>query len=265
MDSLTRRRGARGWIALVVVGLVGGVLSGMFGVGGGIVMIPLLMMLAGFDQRTASATSLVAIVPTAIAGAATYAAGGRIAVVAGLLLAAGGILGSYLGALLLKRLPIVWLRWLFVALLLGVAVRMALVAAPRIGAAVEIDGLIGAGLVGIGLLVGVVSGLFGIGGGVIAVPALIALMGMDDLTAKGTSLLMMIPTATSGTVANLRNRVVDIRAGIVVGVAAVAASFGGVALAFLIPPQIGGIVFAALLVLSAAQLAWRAIKAQRSR
>ncbi|MFW8746156.1 TSUP family transporter, partial [Mesorhizobium japonicum] len=53
-------------LALLVIGVLGGILSGLFGVGGGIIMVPLLTMFAGMDQRHASATSLIAIVPTSV-------------------------------------------------------------------------------------------------------------------------------------------------------------------------------------------------------
>ena len=67
------RRRAVAVLLLVLIGGIGGLLSGAFGVGGGIVMVPLLIVLARLDQRHASATSLVAIVPAAAAGAISYA------------------------------------------------------------------------------------------------------------------------------------------------------------------------------------------------
>ena len=98
----------------------------------------------------------------------------------------------------------------------------------------------------------------------IAVPALIALFGAGDLIAKGTSLLFMVPTAVSGTVNNVRGRVVDLRTGLIVGVAATIASFGGVALAFVMPPVVSSVLFAALLLAAAIQLAVRAWRMRRS-
>jgi hypothetical protein len=60
------------WINLTAIGVVGGVLSGLFAVGGGILMVPLLVWRTGMDQRRAAATSLVAIVPTALVSSTTY-------------------------------------------------------------------------------------------------------------------------------------------------------------------------------------------------
>ena len=70
----------------------------------------------------------------------------------------------------------------------------------------ELDVLTIVGMIALGVVIGIASGLFGIGGGIIMVPAFIALLGMSDLVAKGTSLAVMIPTAISGTVANARAR-----------------------------------------------------------
>ena len=118
-------------------------------------------------------------------------------------------------------------------------------------------------MLGIGAVTGVAAGLFGIGGGVILVPALVVLFGFNDLLAKGTSLLAMVPTAAVGTLGNLRARQVDLRAGAVLGLAATAASFAGVALAFLVPPRASTALFAALLLGAAAQLLWRTLRPRR--
>ena len=126
---------------LALIGAAGGLLSGAFGVGGGILMVPLLITFAHMDQRRASATSLAAIVPTAVVGAITYFVNGEVDVIAALFVAAGGIVGGWLGAKLLKRLPLGWLRWMFIALLVVVAVRMLFFVPERGDGLVELDAL----------------------------------------------------------------------------------------------------------------------------
>jgi uncharacterized membrane protein YfcA len=254
--------GRRYWIALAGIGLVGGLLSGVFGVGGGIVMVPLLIALAGMDQRRAATTSLAAIVPTSIAGSLGYLAAGHIDLVAGTIIAAGAVVGSVIGAKLLRRIPLFWLRWMFITLLLVVALRMVLVE-PERGETLDLDALVVLGYLALGLVMGVASGLFGIGGGVIAVPALVAVFGVSDLIAKGTSLLVLVPTSIVGTLTNLRAHAVDLRAGLVVGLAATVAAIPGVALAVLIPPRLSSILFAALLLIAVAQLTVTAVRAHR--
>lgn len=252
----------RYWLVLGLIGVIGGFLSGMFGVGGGIVMVPLLVGLAKMDQRRAAATSLVAIVPASLVGATTYALNGHTDFVAGGFIVVGAVVGAIIGTRLLRRIPLSWLRWMFIALLVVVAARLLLVAPIR-GEAADLTAYIIVGYVVLGLFMGIASGLFGIGGGVIAVPGLIALFGASDLIAKGTSLLVMLPTGIVGTVANLRAKLVDLRAGLVVGIAATLVSAPGVAVALVIPPRLSGILFAGLLILAAVQLSIKAVRAQR--
>ena len=248
---------------LAIVGAAGGLFSGAFGVGGGILMVPLLITFARLDQRHAASTSLAAIVPAAIAGSVTYLVNGEIDLFAALFVAIGAVIGSWVGAWLLRTLSLGWLRWLFIALLLVVAVRLLVVAPVRGGGLAELDAATIAAMLGLGIVIGIASGLFGIGGGVIMVPAFIALFGMGDLVAKGTSLLVMIPTAVSGTIVNARAGIVDLRASLVVGIAATITSFAGVAIAFVLPPEWSAWLFAALILVSAAQLTIRAIRLQQ--
>ncbi|WP_243399024.1 sulfite exporter TauE/SafE family protein [Cryobacterium zongtaii] len=261
--TAARPTGAWYWSALVLTGVIGGLLSGLFGVGGGIVMVPLLISLVRMDQRRAATTSLAAIVPTSIVGSLTYLANGHIDLIAGAIIAAGAVVGALIGSNLLQRIPLFWLRWLFIALLIVVAARM-LVVEPERGAALELNWIVVLGYLTLGLTMGIASGLFGIGGGVIAVPALVAVFGVSDLIAKGTSLLVLVPTSIVGTVANLRAGLVDLPAGLVVGAAATVAAVPGVALAVLIPPRLSSILFAVLLILAAGQLTVKALRTKRA-
>ncbi len=258
-----RAAGTGFWLVLMGVGLVGGILSGLFAIGGGIIMVPLLMALANFDQRRAAATSLAAIVPASIVGSTTYLLAGEIDLLAGFFIALGGIVGALLGSALLKKIPIVWLRWMFIVFILLVAARMVLVSPVR-GESLEFSVLVALGYVVLGLVMGILSGLFGIGGGIIVVPALIGIFAISDLIAKGTSLLVMIPTSAIGTGANWRAGTVDVRAGLIVGVAATTASIPGAALALALPARLSGILFGLLLLVVAAQLTVRALRTSRS-
>jgi uncharacterized protein len=249
-------------LALVFVGVLGGILSGMFGVGGGIIMVPLLTILTRMDQRRASATSLVAIVPVSIVGAITYGLAGHVDLIAGVAIAVGGIGGSLIGARLLRTLPIGWLRWLFIALLVVVAIRL-FFEVPGSATGISYNWYSIAGLVVLGVAMGVASGLFGIGGGVIVVPVLVALFGAPELLAKGTSLLAMIPAAATGTFANVRAHLVSVPDGLLVGIPAALASLGGSALAFLLPAQLSTTLFAILILAAVAQLVYRAVRKER--
>src|SRR5437660_12930076 len=89
---------------LIAIGGAGGFLSGLLGVGGGVIMVPLLVLWTGFRQREAHAVSLGAIIPISLAGVITYGAAGEIRVGYGLAIAAGSIVGARLGAGLLARI-----------------------------------------------------------------------------------------------------------------------------------------------------------------
>ena len=249
-------------VTLALIGLLAGFFSGMFGVGGGIILVPLMVGLLGFSQRLASGTSLAAILPTAVAGLIGYTLNGSVDWVAGACLAVGAVAGSLIGTWLLHIIPQRALRWAFIAFLVVVAVRMFFLVPDR-SAELEFSPFVVLALVLVGLLVGILSGLLGIGGGVVVVPALMVFFGASDLIAKGSSLLMMIPTSITGTIANARRDNVDLRAAAVMGALAVPASFGGVAVAVIMPAQLGSILFALLLLYSISQLLFKALKERR--
>jgi hypothetical protein len=109
----------------------------------------------------------------------------------------------------------------------------------------------------LGLGAGVLAGMFGVGGGLLFVPALVAL-GLDHHDATGTSLLAILPTVLVGTWRQSRYGNVRWRGALVLGLAAAAAAQGGVALAEALSDATLRRLFAALLVLVAVQVAWRA-------
>jgi uncharacterized membrane protein YfcA len=112
----------------------------------------------------------------------------------------------------------------------------------------------------VGLLAGVLAGMFGVGGGILFVPALLAL-GLDSHVAIGTSLLAIIPAVVAGTWQNARAGTVRWRAAGVVGIAAVVSSQLGVLVAESLPAHVLQKLFAVLLVGVAAQVALRARRA----
>jgi uncharacterized membrane protein YfcA len=106
---------------LLGIGFGGGVLSGLLGVGGGVVMVPLLVLWAGYRQREAHAVSLGAIIPISVAGIATYGVAGEVRWWQALGLAAGSVVGAQLGAGLLARIDERLLKVVFGTFLIGVA------------------------------------------------------------------------------------------------------------------------------------------------
>jgi uncharacterized membrane protein YfcA len=113
-------------VRLVLIGLVAGFFSALFGVGGGVVIVPLLILVVGWEMRPATATSLAAIGITATAGVVTYVVHGEVEPVYALLVGVPAALGAVGGATLQQRVPVRTLSFLFAALLLAIAIRMLL-------------------------------------------------------------------------------------------------------------------------------------------
>jgi uncharacterized membrane protein YfcA len=102
------------WLMLVVIGALGGVSAGLFGVGGGIVIVPALIYWAGFSQHAATGTSLAVLLPPiGLAATLEYYRHGNVDVHAALILAASMFAGSWLGAYLANQMKGPHLRLLF--------------------------------------------------------------------------------------------------------------------------------------------------------
>ncbi|MDQ6919747.1 MAG: sulfite exporter TauE/SafE family protein [Candidatus Dormibacteraeota bacterium] len=108
----------------ILTGLAVGVLSGVMGIGGGILLVPIMVLGFGFTQHVAQGTSLAAIVPTAIVGAYTHDRAHNVDRGAAIWLSVGGLAGALLGALVAVQLPRELLVRLFGALLLYSAYRI---------------------------------------------------------------------------------------------------------------------------------------------
>ena len=112
--------------APIFLGLGAGVISGLFGVGGGVVMVPGLVLLLGLGPHKAHATSVAAIVVAAAAAMTPFAVAGDIDWAAAPVLLAGGAAGAVMGARLLGKVSAAWLNRGFVVLLLITAARLAI-------------------------------------------------------------------------------------------------------------------------------------------
>jgi uncharacterized membrane protein YfcA len=108
----------------IAIGIAGGVLSGLLGVGGGIVMVPLLVLWTAYGQRDAHALSLGAIIPISCASVITFGAAGKVRPAEALALAAGAIAGARIGAGALARIEERRLKLVFALFLAAVGVLM---------------------------------------------------------------------------------------------------------------------------------------------
>lgn len=253
---------ARSIIVLIVVGMLVGVLSGMFGIGGGTVIVPALVWL-GLSQRNAAATSTLAIVPTSISGVVSYATGGHVDWLAAVLLFCGMFVGGQIGSWLLSRLPELVLRWIFVAFLVFVVINQVSFVPSR-DHQIVMSVTTGICLALLGVIIGTLAGLLGIGGGALAVPSLSMLFGASDLIARGTSLLAMFPNSITTSAANLKRKLAHVKTALIIGVVAAVTAPLGTWIAGEVSPRVGAIMFACYLCVLLVRSVFVAVKATRA-
>ncbi|HEX6298860.1 MAG TPA: sulfite exporter TauE/SafE family protein [Acidimicrobiia bacterium] len=244
---------------LGAIGLAAGILGGGLGVGGGIIMVPLLVWV-GVDRHRAHATSLAAIVFIAAAGASSFGWSGEVDFGLGITVGVGGIFGSVIGASVMHRVSSRALTIIFGVVLLVAAIRMILSADPLPGAVdfSEISKILIA--LSVGLIAGFFAGLAGIGGGVVIVPSSVLLLGLDQHQAQGTSLVAIVFTAVSGSLVNLRNHRVRPLDGLLAGVGGIVGSLIGSRTALLIEGRILSVVFGFLVLFVAVRSLLRTLR-----
>ena len=183
----------------VVIGFAAGLLSGLFGVGGGIVMTPGLNLLVNLPPVIAVETPLPVIFPTAAVGAATYWRAGEVDLRAAAWIGGVGAAASVAGAAAtqvvggrwLLLITAILLAWQSVQILRGSSVTSRTDGAEAIPAW---------GLIAVGVVAGFLSGLLGIGGGLVIVPALAGMLGMPLKRTLGTSLVCIVAMVVPGTI-----------------------------------------------------------------
>ncbi|MFB7936063.1 sulfite exporter TauE/SafE family protein [Streptomyces sp. NPDC056049] len=177
-------------VLALLAGALVGLALGSLGAGGSIITVPALIYLLGFTPAEATTASLVIVIVTSVTALLAHARSGQVRWRAGLLFAAAGLLPAAAAGALSARVPAALLTLAFAALAVLAGVRMlrrrtspenGMVSGPRAAAA-------GAGL-------GMVTGFLGVGGGFLAVPALVSVLAVPMSAAVGTSLLVIIANA----------------------------------------------------------------------
>jgi uncharacterized protein len=251
-------------VRVVLVGLVAGLLSGLFGVGGGILIVPALVLLLGFTQRLAHGTSLASVLPIAIASLTSYAMEDKVDWKVGALLAVGAVFGAVVGTHILHRLPHDALAIAFAVLLVATALRLLFDHSEATGRG-ALDAATVLTLILVGLITGVLAGLLGVGGGIFVVPAMVVGYGIPAAVAKGTSLAMIVPTSIIGTWRNRKNANVDLRVAVILGLAGVVSALVGSKIAVGMSEKTSNVLFACLLLFVAARMAWQVVVARGRR
>jgi hypothetical protein len=227
------------------------------------VLVPLQVLWAKREQHRAIGTSLAAILPIAIVAGATYYFGSsspQADLNVAFFVAAGGVFGAVLGALVAKRVPDRALKMIVAILLLGAGMKelydVFIGNSPQLvgGATATFQPADYALMTAGGLLIGVISGLTGVGGGVLVVPLLALGFGIGQRVAQGTSLIAMLPTAAIGALTHHRSGNVDLRAASWMAVAGVPAALIGSALALWLPARALGGLFGIFLLIAATRM-----------
>jgi uncharacterized membrane protein YfcA len=242
------------------IGGIAGFAGGLLGLGGGFVMVPLQVMWARRGQHLANGTSLAAILPIALVAGAVYYFGPtnpQTDLTVAFFLAVGSTLGALIGALAARRVSDRALKRIVAVLLLGLGLKevydTVVVAAAHITAQALGPGqyaLIAAG----GLVIGIVSGLTGVGGGILVVPLLALGFGIAQRVAQGTSLIAILPTAAIGAFTYSRRGDVDLRAAAWMAGAGVPAALIGASVALWLPERVLVGAFGIFLLFAAARM-----------
>lgn len=246
-----------------VVGIGAGFLSGLFGVGGGILMVPGLVLLMRLDQRLAHGVSLTAVVPIAVASTLSYAVADEVDWAVAGCLALGALAGAVVGTHLLARLRHRVLGIAFTVLMVATAVRL-LFEQPDAAGRGALGWVAAVALVAVGLISGILAGLLGVGGGIVMVPAMVVGLGMPSALAKGTSLAVIISTALMGTWRNLRAGNTDLPVAAATGLAGMASAFAGGRVSVGMSESLSNALFAALLVVMSVQMTWKLVRERSS-
>jgi len=252
----------------ILLGLLAGFQGGLFGVGGGIVMVPGMVLFLGITQHRAHATSLAAMIVSSSAAVVPLALDNRIDWDTAGFLVVGAMAGAYLGARLFSRIPEIWLALGFVAVALASAVRM-LLERDTPGAAATGTATIDAGWVGIlgfvlvGFTAGALGAVMGVGGGIVNVPALVTLYSFEQHLAQGTSLAVIVPTALVAAMTHGRRGHVDWRLAALLASGGLAGGWLGARTALALDGALLRVLFVCFLLLMVTRMLWRTW--QRSR
>ncbi len=272
------------FIATALVGIVVGILSGLLGIGGGTLMVPIFRLGFGLSAFASTATSLFTIIPTSLVGFVTHIKNKTCIPQVGIAAGLGGAVTSPIGVYLANISP-AWLVMLAAAVIIGFssykmfkkALRIPKVQAAEGGKVLGVDAQAAAqkaadsqeatGVdsfeftrkklfqsVGIGLIAGLASGYVGVGGGFLMVPLFISVLGIMMRHASGTSLVAIMILAIPGVIEQGLLGNIDYMAGIAMAVGSIPGAVIGANLVRRIPERQLRLFFGAFLLVSAVVL-----------
>lgn len=259
------------FVAPALVGVLIGIASGLLGIGGGTVMVPIFRLAFGMSATMSTATSLFAIIPTSISGAISHVKGKTCIPALGIAAGLGGACLSPVGVWLAQLSPD-WLVMLAAALIIGYsAVNMFKKAfkVPRAGQPAEgADAAASAPTAddsslsrkqllqgaAIGLVAGLASGYVGVGGGFIMVPLMLSIIGIPMRKASGTSLIAVMILAIPGVIEQGIIGNINYLAGIAIVIGTIPGAVIGARLVTKVPERTLRLLFGCFLIVAAVML-----------
>lgn len=219
-------------VLLAIVAVIIGILLGLLGGGGSILTVPVLVYLAGLSTKSAIITSLVVVCITSAIAVVNHARAGRVCWMTGVNFGAAGMVGAYLGGRMAAYIPDPILLVLFATVMLVSSAAMLRnkqnpQATRQVGERLCPQNLPYAAILFDGLLVGLVTGLVGVGGGFLLVPALNFLAGLPIHAAIGTSLFIIVMQALAALAGHASHFEIDITLTALVTGCAILGSFIG--------------------------------------
>jgi len=211
-------------IILVLVGILVGTLSGFFGIGGGMILIPILMFL-GIDIKTAIGISIVQMVFSSLYGSYLNHKKGSLIVGEGIWVGVGGFVGGFVGAYVFNMIPATILEYTFLGLLTFALFRL-FSAKPSDDETVKtLNSMV---LFSVGILIGVFAIALGVGGSILLSPILAGFLHYPIKKAVSAGLFFVAFSSVAGLVSHLSAGTIDLERGIYVAVASLLGVFIGI-------------------------------------
>lgn len=213
------------WIQGLLTGVAAGFICGLFGMGGGSLMVPAIVYVFDLPIKQAIGTSLFVIVFSAISALINYIRHKKVSYKLAFFVVPGGVLGAQAGAFLTSRISDILVKYIFVVVIAGLGIRMFF--QKENSDFCEDKNFNKAKAIVIGFLAGFVSGLCGVGGAVLIIPLLYIFLKLPIHTCIGTAVVAILFNAISGVSGYMVRELVDFRIGLTLAIGStVAAPFG---------------------------------------
>lgn len=245
-------------IPLLILGLIAGIFSGLFGIGGGIVIVPALTLFLAFTPKTAVATSLAALLmPVGIFAVITYYRNKLLDIRASAIIAVGLVTTTLIGAEITLALPDTLFKQAYGIFVIIMGARFlelfkrSAAGAPAAPSEQSAEPRQEAWwkLLILGLLAGILAGMFGIGGGIVIVPALVGFFAFEHKRAVGTSLgALLLPVGLPGVLSYYAAGELNISAAVPVAIGLAIGALGGARLAIGLSPKVMRRMYGAFLI-----------------